>query len=88
MPRLSIVIPVLGDSQQLDDTLVSVLENRPANCEILVVHNEPYHDPYHLSDEVQFVEAQCGASMVACIEARIGCQPVGGGPCALLRGRS
>lgn len=67
MPRLSIVIPVLGDSQQLDDTLLSVLENRPTNCEILVVHNEPYHDPYHLSDEVRFVEAECGASMVACV---------------------
>ena len=60
MPRLSIVIPVLGDPQQLDDTLLSVLENRPANCEILVVHNQPYHDPYNLSDEVRFVEAERG----------------------------
>jgi hypothetical protein len=67
VPRLSIVIPVLGDPRQLDDTLLSVLENRPANCEILVVHNEPYHDPYHLSDEVRFVEAERGAGMVACI---------------------
>jgi hypothetical protein len=31
VPRLSIIIPVVGDSPQLDDTLVSVLENRPAN---------------------------------------------------------
>jgi hypothetical protein len=64
--RLSIVIPVVGDSQGLDDTLVSVLENRPANCEVLVVHNQPYHDPYNLSDEVRFVEAERGASLVEC----------------------
>ncbi len=67
MPRLSIVIPVLGDPQQLDDTLLSVLENRPANCEILVVHNEPYHDPYNLSEEVRFVEADRGAGLVECL---------------------
>jgi len=57
VPRLSIVIPVLGDPRKLDDTLVSVLENRPAHCEILVVHNEPYDDPYQLSNEVCFIEA-------------------------------
>jgi GT2 family glycosyltransferase len=65
--RLSIVIPILGDPQQLDDTLVSVLENRPANCEILIVHNEPYHDPYNLSDEVRFVEARRGAGLAECL---------------------
>jgi hypothetical protein len=66
VPRLSIIIPVVDDPQQLDDTLVSVLENRPANCEILVVHNQPYHDPYNLSDEVRFVEAKHGAGLVDC----------------------
>ncbi len=67
MHRLTIVIPVLGDPLQLDDTLLSVLENRPTDCEILVVHNEPYHDPYNLSDEVRFIEARRGAGMVECI---------------------
>ncbi len=67
MPRLSIVIPVLGDPQQLDDTLLSVLENRPASCEIVVVHNRPYHDPYHLGDEVRFIGAERGATMVECL---------------------
>jgi hypothetical protein len=66
VPRLSIIIPVVDDSQGLDDTLVSVLENRPANCEVLVVHNQPYHDPYNLSDEVRFVEAEHGATATAC----------------------
>ncbi len=67
MPRLSIVIPVLGEPQQLDETLLSVLENRPADCEILVVHNRPYHDPYKLGDEVQFIPAERGAAMAECL---------------------
>ena len=67
MPRLSIIIPLLGDPAQLDDTLVSVLENRPANCEILVVHNEPYDDPYGLAGEVRFLEAAPGAALAECL---------------------
>ncbi|MEN6458381.1 MAG: glycosyltransferase [Thermoguttaceae bacterium] len=67
MPRLSIVIPLLGDASQLDDTLVSVLENRPAHCEILVVHNRPYADPYGLAGEVRFIEAPRGAKMAECL---------------------
>ena len=67
MLRLSIVIPVLGDQKLLDDTLVSVLENRPANCELLVVHNEPYNDPYDLAGEVQFLQAPRGAGFVECV---------------------
>ena len=41
MPRLSIVIPSVADCNLLEDSLVSVLENRPADCGILVVHNRP-----------------------------------------------
>jgi hypothetical protein len=67
VPRLSIVIPLLGYSTQLDDTLVSVLENRPANCEILVVHNEPYDDPYGLAGEVRFLQAAPGATLAECL---------------------
>lgn len=71
MPRLSIIIPLLGDPQQLDDTLLSVLENRPADCEILVVHNQPYPDPYHLGDEVRFVEAERSAGLVDCLNRAV-----------------
>ena len=67
MLRLSIVIPVLGDPRQLDDTLLSVLESRPIGCEILVVHNQPYHDPYHLGGEVRFLAAERGAKLVECL---------------------
>jgi hypothetical protein len=55
VPRLAIVVSALGSIESLEGTLVSVLENRPADCEILVVLNEPYADPYDLKDEVQFV---------------------------------
>lgn len=39
--------------------MVSVLENRPADAEIVVVHSQRYDDPYQLRSEVQFV--QCAA---------------------------
>jgi GT2 family glycosyltransferase len=65
--RLSIVIPVSSDQTLLDDTLVSVLENRPTNCEILVVHNHPYNDPYELAGEVQFLEAPRRAGLIQCV---------------------
>lgn len=67
MPRLSIVIPVLNKLKKLEDTLVSVLENRPAGCEIIVVLNEPYADPYQLHDEVCFVDAARDADLVESI---------------------
>jgi len=56
--RLSIIVPFFGDSQKnLETTLVSILQNRPASCEILVVHNGGYDDPYELVDEVRFITA-------------------------------
>jgi hypothetical protein len=55
---LSIVIPALGTQEQLDETLVSVLENRPPACEVIVVHPRTYVDPYDLSDEVHFLPSE------------------------------
>jgi len=57
VPRLSIIIPCLGGAAEFDGTLVSVLQNRPTDCEVLVAHSEPYSDPYALRGEVQFVES-------------------------------
>ena len=42
---------------EFDGTLVSVLQSRPADCEVLVVHTEPYDDPYELRGEVRFIQA-------------------------------
>lgn len=61
MPRLSIIVAHHND-QRLEDTLLSVLENRPRDSEIIVAHDGSYSDPYHLEDEVLFVETGDGAS--------------------------
>jgi len=67
VPRLSIIIPLTGDTKRLEDTLVSVLEHRPVNCEIIVVHGEPYEDPYQLSGEVRLVRAPIGSDEAECL---------------------
>lgn len=56
MVRLSIIIPAAAEASVLEDTLVSVLSNRPADCEILVPHAASYADPYALAGEVEFLE--------------------------------
>src|SRR5437773_6639777 len=61
VPRLSIIIPCLGGAAEFDATLVSVLQNRPTDCEVLVLHTEPYDDPYSLGDEVRFIESHAGS---------------------------
>jgi hypothetical protein len=54
--RLSTIIPHLHDDLRLEETILSVLENRPNGCEIVVVHDGSYTDPYQLSDEVIFIQ--------------------------------
>ena len=66
MPRLSCIIPVVGDVRPLESTLVSVLANRPDDCEILVVLNRPYDDPYDLKSEVRFLEANARTGYIGC----------------------
>lgn len=55
--RLSIIVPIGRDLAAFERTLISVLENRPAGCEVLVVHDGKYDDPFKLCDEVRFVIA-------------------------------
>lgn len=57
MTKLSIVIPATGSQESVDSTLISVLENRPDDCEVVLAHGPDYHDPYDLGDEVCFVES-------------------------------
>lgn len=64
MPRLSIIIPTQGNWQALETTLVSVLENRPPQSEVLVVLNQAYDDPYDLCGEIRFIEAPRRAALV------------------------
>ncbi|MDZ4818113.1 MAG: glycosyltransferase [Planctomycetota bacterium] len=71
MPRLSIIIPVLSSAQRLESTLVSVLANRPRDCEIVVTLNQPYDDPYDLKDEVRFVHVPESSGLVDSLNAGI-----------------
>jgi hypothetical protein len=64
VPRLSIIIPVLGSSTRLESTLVSVLENRPPECEILVLLDAPYDDPYDLASEIRFLQVTRGSGLI------------------------
>jgi hypothetical protein len=69
--RLSIVIPCAERIERFEDTLVSVLQNRPKDCEVLVVQPRPYDDPYDLCGEVRFVEAVRSSSLVDLINVGV-----------------
>ena len=69
VPRLSILIPSLGDPQEFESTLASVLQNRPDNVELLVAHACEYHDPYKLGGEVCFLPVPEAESVAALLNA-------------------
>ncbi len=58
MTRLSILILKSADNGQFEDTLASVLANRPQDCQVLAVCPGGYDDPYDLADEVTFIETE------------------------------
>ncbi|KAA5543872.1 hypothetical protein FYK55_11945 [Roseiconus nitratireducens] len=58
VPRASILVPFQRDEVAFEETLISVLENQPGGCEVIVAHNGGYHDPFDLADEVKFVVAR------------------------------
>ncbi|MCU0959023.1 MAG: glycosyltransferase family 2 protein [Pirellulaceae bacterium] len=64
VPQLSIVIPCERDAVSFETTLASVLQNRPDDCEVLVVQPRAYSDPYQLAGEVSFVQAPADAESV------------------------
>jgi hypothetical protein len=65
------IIPVVGNTDGLESTLLSVLERRPDNCEVVVVLNTQYDDPFDLQSEIQFIKAPPAASTVDCINCGI-----------------
>ncbi|MCC6509605.1 MAG: glycosyltransferase family 2 protein [Pirellulaceae bacterium] len=77
MPRISIIIAHQND-QRLEDTLLSVLENRPRDCEVIVAHDGSYADPYNLADEVLFVETNASCSVTTKLNEALyaACSPV------------
>jgi hypothetical protein len=85
VPRLSIVVPHRHHDSQLEATLLSLLENRPADSEIIVAHDGSYSDPYHLQDEVIFVEEERSSNALQLLNAGVmaACSPA---ICVLLDG--
>ena len=57
LPHVTILVPVGGDLAAFETSLISVLENRPADAEVIVAHDGSYDDPFDLQDEVRFVRA-------------------------------
>lgn len=71
MCRLSIIIPFEGNPEALEATIISVLENRPDECEVLVVHPGTYDNPYGLEDdEVRIISLNEG-TVVSLLNAGI-----------------
>lgn len=85
VPRLSIIIPHRHNDQRLEETILSVLENRPRDCEVIVVHDGSYRDPYDLGDEVVYVQEEQSSSAIELLNAGLmaACSPV---VCTLLDG--
>ncbi len=85
MPRLSIIVPHHHSDSRLESTLVSILENRPEDCEIIVVHDGSYSDPYAIADEVVFVQESPRSSTTRLLNAGLmaACSPA---VCVLLDG--
>lgn len=72
MPRLSCILPVMDRVAEMEPTLVSLLENRPADCEILLVLTVPYDDPYDLRGEVRFLQAPPRSDLLAALNFALG----------------
>ena len=85
MPRLSIIVPHRHEDSRLEATLLSLLENRPDDSEIIVVHDGSYSDPYNLVDEVIFIEEDPSSKTLKLINAGVmaACSPA---VCVLLDG--
>lgn len=58
IPRITIIVPLVSENAAFEATLVSVLEHRPPGCEVVVAHDGHYRDPFDLSDEVVFAQAE------------------------------
>ena len=71
VPRLSIVIPCIQEAGSFEATLASVLQNRPDDCEVLVVQPRNYDDPYELKDDVRFVQAPADATLIDLINVGV-----------------
>ena len=68
--RVSIIVPLVKDNADFESTLASVLQHRPAGCEVIVPHDGSYRDPFELADEVRFVTSD-SANFVNLVRAAV-----------------
>ena len=72
MQTFSLILPVLGDSKLVEDTIASVLRHRPAGTQIIVVHNGKYGDSYDLAgDQIELVSVDSRASLIPLFNAGV-----------------
>jgi hypothetical protein len=78
VPRLSIIVPHRNNDARLEMTLLSLLENRPEESEIILVHNGSYSNPYQLEDEVLLIAEDQQATTGQLLNAGVmaACSPV------------
>ena len=69
VPQLSIVIPSSRDTEALEMTLAAALEHQPDDCEVIVVNDGSYDDPYKLGAEVRFIDAAATANPIDLLNA-------------------
>jgi hypothetical protein len=79
VPRLSMIVPFQRNEAVLETTLLSLLESRTAEEELILVHDGGYSDPYHLGrDEAVVIQAEPGLSLAEQLNlaARAACSPI------------
>jgi hypothetical protein len=64
-----VLIPCLSDPRAFENSLASVLQNRPDDCEVLVAHACEYYDPYRLAGEVCFLHVPEARTIVSLLSA-------------------
>jgi hypothetical protein len=79
VPRLSLIVPFQRDESALETTLVSVLESRTSDEELIIVHAGDYDDPYELArDEAIVLETEGSTSLAERLNlaVRTACSPI------------
>lgn len=76
MVRFSLIIPLssTGTDEHIarfDETLASVLRNRGESCQIIVVHDGSYDDPYDLAREVDYVDVTGSRGLIDAFNAGV-----------------
>lgn len=79
VPRLSLIVPFQRNESALETTLVSILESRTSQDELIIVHAGDYEDPYELSrDEAVVLETEQNSSLAERLNlaVRTACSPI------------